>query len=149
MRQLIGSGDKIGLLLLPFVVVGVVLNVVFPTWFEVGGPPEALRTLSIAVLAVGVVIWLWTVVLILTTARRGELITTGPFLLVTHPLYVGVALLVLPWLGFLLDTWLGVVLGAVLYVGRREFAGEEEAELSARFGDEWDEYRAGVLLPWL
>jgi protein-S-isoprenylcysteine O-methyltransferase Ste14 len=79
----------------------------------------------------------------------GELITTGPYAVVEHPLYTGVAFLVLPWAGFLLDTWLGALLGAVLYVASRLFAGEEEAELARTFGDRWDRYATSVKIPWL
>jgi hypothetical protein len=68
---------------------------------------------------------------------------TAPFLA------VGVALLVLPWVGFLCDTWLGAVIGLVMYVGTRIFARAEEAELSAFFGADWDRYRAAVRVPWL
>ena len=149
LKRLIGSGDKIGLLMLPFVVVGVGLNLAFPSFFDVGGPSSALRAVSIAIMAVGFVVWIWSVVLILTHVPSGELITTGPFALVKHPLYTGVAVLVLPWLGFLLNTWLGVLLGIVLYLGDRLFVNEEEAELAARFGPRWDAYRREVLMPWV
>jgi len=149
LKALVGSGDKIGLFALPFVVVGVILQIAFPSVFEVGGPSEALRALSIAVLIPGVVIWIWSVVLILRKVPRGELITTGPYALVKHPLYTGVALLVLPWLGFLLNTWLGAALGVVLYVGSKRFAPTEEAALSRTFGAEWDAYRDGLKIPWL
>lgn len=144
---LIGSGDRIGAAFLPFAIVGVVLNLAFPSAFEVGGPPAWLRALSIVVLVVGVLVWAWTVALILRRVPKGELITTGPFAIVRHPLYTDVALLVLPWLGFLLDSWLGAVLGVVLYVVSRRFEPDEEADLAARFGDEWDAYRRRVLLP--
>jgi protein-S-isoprenylcysteine O-methyltransferase Ste14 len=148
LRRLIGSGDKIGLLLLPFLVGGVILNVAFPSFFAVGGPSTALRVASILVLIPGVVIWAWSVGLILTRVPRGELITTGPYAWVKHPLYTSVALLVLPWIGFLLNTWLGVVLGLVLYVGDRTFASEEEAALAETFGTRWQAYRDSVKMPW-
>lgn len=134
---------------LPFVVVGVTLNVLFPSWFEVGGPSDALRLISILVLIPGVVIWIWSAVLIVTRAPRGELITSGPYALMKHPLYTGVSLLVLPWVGFLLDTWLGAALGIVLYIGSRMYAPREEAELVRTFGPAWDEYRSTVKIPWL
>jgi protein-S-isoprenylcysteine O-methyltransferase Ste14 len=149
LASLVGSGDKIALLMSPFVVVGVLLNVMFPAAFDVAGPSWALQLLSLVVLAVGVVMWVWTAVLILRKVPRGELITTGPYTVVKHPLYTGVAFLVLPWAGFLLDTWLGVLLGAVLYLASRLFAGEEEAELAATFGDRWDRYATSVKIPWL
>ena len=88
-------------------------------------------------------------VLILTKVPKNELITSGPYALVKHPLYTGVALLVLPWIGFLLNTWLGVVIGLVLYTGSRLFAPKEEAALSKAFGAAWDEYCSKVKIPWL
>jgi protein-S-isoprenylcysteine O-methyltransferase Ste14 len=149
LKVLVGSGDKIAGLVLPFLIVGVVLNLAFPAVFEVGGPSEALRVVSIAVLIPGVTIWIWSAVLILTHVPRGELIERGPYALVKHPLYTAVALLVIPWVGFLLNTWLGVVIGLVLYVASRRFAPEEEAGLAKTFGPRWEAYCARVLLPWL
>jgi protein-S-isoprenylcysteine O-methyltransferase Ste14 len=149
LKKLIGSGDRIGLAVLPFLVVGLVLNVAFPAAFDVGGPTPALRALSILVLVAGITVWAWSVVLILTKVPQGELITSGPFALVKHPLYTGVALLVLPWVGFLLDTWLGAALGIVMYAASRAFAPAEEAELSRTFGPAWNEYTQAVRLPWL
>jgi protein-S-isoprenylcysteine O-methyltransferase Ste14 len=137
------------LLALPFLLGGALLNLWRPSLFGVGGPPPVLRALSLAVLAVGLAGWAWSAYLILTRVPRHELITGGPFALVKHPLYTGVALLVLPWAGFLLDTWLGAVLGGVLYAGTRLFAPEEERTLAGAFGAAWDEYRDRVKLPWL
>jgi protein-S-isoprenylcysteine O-methyltransferase Ste14 len=147
--ELVGSGDKIGLVVLPFLIVGLALNILSPRLFSVGGPSTALAVISAVVLIPGVAIWLWSVVLILTTARQGELITNGPYSLVKHPLYTGVALLVLPWIGFLFNTWLGALIGAVLYIASRMFSPEEEEILSKTFGATWDDYCAKVIIPWL
>jgi len=149
LRTLVGSGDKIGLFTLPFLMVGLILSVAYPALFDVGGPPTALRVVSVAVLAAGVAIWAWSVTLIVTRVPRGELITSGPYALVKHPLYTAVALLVLPWLGFLLNTWLGALVGVVLYIGSRMFAPAEEAVLSKTFGAAWTEYSKTVKIPWL
>lgn len=149
LKELVGSGDKIILATMPVVIVGVILNIAFPSIFEVGDPSDALRTVSIAVLIPGVAIWLWSAMLILTKVPRGELITTGPFAWVKHPIYTSVALLVIPWAGFLLNTWVGAAIGIVLYVACRRYAPEEEAQLAEAFGADWDAYRAGVKIPWL
>ena len=149
LKGLVGSGDRIGLFTLPFVVVGLALNIAYPALFDVGGPPTVLAVVSVAVLVAGVTIWIWSVVLILTKVPRGELITNGPYSLVKHPLYTSVALLVLPWIGFLLNTWLGAAIGIALYVGSRIFAPVEEAALSRTFGARWVGYRSSVKMPWL
>lgn len=104
---------------------------------------------SIILLIPGIAIWIWSVALILIKVPRNELITSGPYALVKHPLYTGAAFLVLPWIGLLLNTWLGALLGAVLYLGSRLFSPEEEAALSRTFGAAWEEYRHKVKIPWL
>lgn len=148
-RALIGSGDKIILFTLPFLIVGLILNNKFPSVFAVGGPPPLLKVISIVLSGLGVVIWIWAVVLILTKAARGELITKGPFALVKHPIYSGVAVLALPWAGFFFNTWLGVPVGIAMYIGSRIFSPQEETALARAFGPAWDEYRDKVKFPWL
>jgi protein-S-isoprenylcysteine O-methyltransferase Ste14 len=149
LKALIGSGDKIMLLALPFIIVGLALNVLVPSLFAVGGPPAALRVISIILLVPGVAIWMWSVVLILVRVPQGKLITSGPYALAKHPLYTSVALLVLPEAGLLCDTWLGIALGAVIYIGSRIHSPEEERDLSRKFGAEWEKYAAKVKMPWL
>lgn len=146
---LIGSGHRIMLLVLPFLVAGLILNIFYPSWFSVAGPPLVLTVVSAVILVPGVTIWIWSVFLILTRVPKNELITDGPYSLVKHPLYTAVALLVLPWVGFLLNTWLGAVLGVVMYAGSRLFSPEEERGLSKTFGVTWDEYCRKVKIPWL
>ena len=149
LKVLVGSGDKIGLLVLPFLIIGLILNILIPSLFSVGGPAIVLKVISIIILIPGITIWLWSVVLILIKIPRKELITNGPYSLVKHPLYTSVALLVLPWIGFLFNTWLGVLIGIILYIGSRIFSPEEEAILSQTFGTLWDEYFNKVKIPWL
>jgi len=149
LKVLVGSGHRIMLLTLPFLAIGLILNIMFPSWFSVGGPPLVLKAISVAMLIPGAAIWMWSVFLILTRVPKQELITDGPYSLVKHPLYTAVALLVLPWIGFLLNSWLGVLIGIVLYIGARVFAPEEERGLSETSGVAWDEYCHRVKIAWL
>jgi protein-S-isoprenylcysteine O-methyltransferase Ste14 len=149
LKALIGSGDKIILTTLPFLVIGLILNILFPSVFSVGGPSTVLRGISLILLIPGIVIWLWSLALIVTKVPRRELITTGPYSLVKHPIYTGVGLLVIPSVGFLLNTWLGALVGIVLYIAARRFAPLEEELLSRTFGQAWDEYSHKVRIPWL
>jgi protein-S-isoprenylcysteine O-methyltransferase Ste14 len=134
---------------LPFLVVGLLLNILFPTFFYVGGPSMVLKIISIVIMIPGVIIWIWSVFLILTKVPRKELITNGPYSLVKHPLYTGVALLVLPWFGFLLNTWLGALVGIAIYIGSRLYSPREEEILSKIFGSAWADYTGRVKIPWL
>jgi len=147
--MLVGSGHKIMLFTLPFLVIGLVIAIGYPSVLDFGDPPAALRAVSVVVLAAGVAIWAWSVALILTRVPRGELITTGPYGWVRHPIYTSVALLVLPWLGLLFGSWLGALVGIGMYLGSRRYAPEEEAALAKEFGPAWDHYRDAVRIPWL
>jgi len=148
-KALVGSGDKIGLFTLPFLLLGVILNRKKPSFFRVGGPPIVVKVIALLMLLPGVTMWIWSVLLIVTNVPQNKLITNGPYALVKHPLYTSVALLVLPSIGLLLNTWLGGVIGIILYTGSRLFAPEEEALLSKTFGPTWEEYRKQVKIPWL
>jgi len=148
-QLLVGSGDTIALFAAPFAAVGLAANILAPSIFAVGGPPSAVQVLAAIVLTAGVIVWGWSAVLILTRVPRGELITTGPYAIVKHPLYTAVALLVLPWVGVLCNTWLGAALGLVLYIASRLFAPREEGELAKAFGSRWDAYCRSVRLPWM
>ena len=148
LKLLVGSGDKIGLFVLPFVISGLASSFLFPSLFAI---PRlaALMVVGSALLVLGLLIWAWSVALILTQVPKGRLITSGPYALVKHPLYTGVALLLLPGLGCVLGTWLGLLFGAVLYIGSRLFAPEEEHALARTYGTDWDKYARTVRMSWL
>jgi protein-S-isoprenylcysteine O-methyltransferase Ste14 len=148
LKVLVGSGDKIGLFVLPFVIAGLGINFLFPSLFATP-QSDVLTGAGYALLLAGLVVWAWSVLLILTEVPKGRLITSGPYALVKHPLYTGVSLLVLPGLGFALGTWLGLLFGVVLYVASRIFAPEEEKGLAGTFGPDWDAYVNRVRVSWL
>lgn len=147
-RRLVGSGDRIAEFTLPAVILAVGLTAWDPTIVTLT-PPPILGEVSGLALAVGVAIWAWSVILILQNVPRHRLITGGPYAWVKHPLYTAVALLVLPFGGLLLNTWLGVMIGAVLYLASRLFSPAEEEALSQTFDGEWDRYVRRVRFAWL
>ena len=149
LKVLVGNGRKIGIFTLPFLIVGIPLNIIFPRFFMVNDTSGLIFWISLLFLTIGIINWIWTVILILTKIPRKQLITTGPYAIVKHPLYVGVAWLVLPWVGLMFNTWLGVVFGIVVYIASRIFSPEEEQMLSRIFGIEWDEYSKKVKFPWI
>jgi protein-S-isoprenylcysteine O-methyltransferase Ste14 len=149
LKTLVGSGEKIGLFTLPFLVVGLGLNILYPSLFSVGEPPIIFKVISIFILILGVIIWAWSAALIITKVPRKELITNGPFSLVKHPLYTDISLFVLPWIGFLLNSWLGVLLGIIVYIGTRKYAPKEEEILSKAFGAAWKDHVNKIKIPWL
>ena len=79
LKVMVGSGDKIGWFVLPFLIIGLVLNHMIPSLFSIGGPGNVLMVISVIILISGLVIWIWSVILIATKVPRNELITNGPY----------------------------------------------------------------------
>ncbi|MEJ2412868.1 MAG: isoprenylcysteine carboxylmethyltransferase family protein [Anaerolineales bacterium] len=120
--------------------------------------PFWVRTLGV-VLALVCLIWIWWVFRALgdnisgkvPTGESQELIVSGPYRLVRHPLYAG-ALLGLFSFSLILENWLILVftvLGVLAF--RLLVIPEEEAQLLESFGEEYESYQArtGALLPWI
>jgi protein-S-isoprenylcysteine O-methyltransferase Ste14 len=149
LKALVGSGDKIALFTLPFLIISLILAIIIPSLFHINRSSIVLKAIFIIMLIAGITIWIWSVVLIVIKVPQKELITSGPYSLVKHPLYTSVALLVLPWIGFLFNTWLGILFGIILYIGSRIYSPEEEKILSKAFGTRWNEYCNKVKIPWL
>ena len=148
LRILVGSGDRIMGLTLPFIVIGVVANILWPSVFRLGFATGGLIA-ALVLLVIGVPVWLWSVALILIRVPKKKLITDGPFAVVAHPLYTSVALLVFPGISLLLDTWVGIAVGVVLYVSSRIFSPAEDRILAKIFPEEYPAWRKRLLVPWL
>jgi len=147
-EELVGVGDRIMARTLPFAILGLAANFLWPSIFRMGFGTAGWIA-GIVLLVLGVPIWLTACAQILVFVPKGKLITTGPFALVLHPIYTSVALLVVPGCGLLFDSWLGFAVGAVLYLSQRRFARDEERDLASRFPGDYPAYRSRVLLPWL
>jgi len=148
LKALVGAGDRIVALTLPFALVGLAANVKWPSAFRMGFGPAG-EVAGVVLLALGVPLWLWAAAQIVVHASRGRLITKGPFALLLHPVYTSVALLVIPGCGLAWDSWIGFVIGGVLYVSSRIFAPTEERQLERDFPAEYPAYRSRVFLRWL
>lgn len=147
-KVLVGAGDRIVALMLPFAVVGILANLLWPRVFSMGFGSGGLIA-GAALLVVGLPLWLVSVAQVLAIVPKGRLITSGPYAVMLHPLYTSVALLVIPGCGLLFDTWVGFAIGAILYAASRIYSPKEERTLAELFGEEYLSYRKRVVLPWL
>jgi protein-S-isoprenylcysteine O-methyltransferase Ste14 len=148
LKVLVGSGDKVMGLTLPFALIGIAANLAWPSAFRLGAE-SALLIVGIVLLVLGVPLWLTSVAQIIVNVPKKRLITSGPYRLMLHPLYTSVAILVIPGFGLMFDSWVGFAIGAVLYVSSRIFSVKEEEILAKYFPAEYPAYRAKVILPWL
>ena len=87
-----------------------------------------------------------------TSATRTEhkLVTSGPYRWVRHPLYTIGSSLFLAF-GLMADNWFVILLGVFAFIGMALRTPKEEANLIAKFGNEYREYmqRTGRFFPKL
>jgi protein-S-isoprenylcysteine O-methyltransferase Ste14 len=147
---------KLGGLMLwlsPFVYL---LNPAWMAWSKIG-LPEWARWLGIGlgIVCAALIYWLFSSIgrgITPTSATRQQhaLVTHGPYRWVRHPLYtVGSTMFVA--FGMMADNWFIAALGILAFIAMAARTPREEANLIAKFGDEYREYmkRTGRFLPKL
>ena len=130
------------------------VNPAWMAWSKIG-LPEWVRWLGvlIGILCVFGIYWLFSSIgsgITPTSGTRKEhqLVTSGPYHWVRHPLYtVGSSLFIA--FGMMADNWFIVLLGILAFIGMAIRTPKEEANLIEKFGDEYREYmkRTGRFFP--
>jgi protein-S-isoprenylcysteine O-methyltransferase Ste14 len=130
------------------------INPSWMAWSKIG-LPEWARWLGVGlgILCVLGIYWLFSSIgsgITATSATRREhrLVTSGPYRWVRHPLYTVGSSLFLS-LGLIADNWFIALLGVLAFIAVAIRTPKEEANLIAKFGDEYRKYmkRTGRFLP--
>ena len=121
------------------------INPAWMVWSKIG-LPDWVRWLGVGfgILCVLGIYWLFSSIgtgISPTSATRKEhqLVTSGPYRWVRHPLYtVGSSLFIA--FGMMADNWFIALLGILAFIGMAIRTPKEEANLIEKFGDEYREY---------
>ncbi|MFN7998277.1 MAG: isoprenylcysteine carboxylmethyltransferase family protein [Bryobacteraceae bacterium] len=127
---------------------------IFFAWFRLPGTPEPpmMSIVLSMIFAPIATVFGWAAVRHLGKQLRilaglyqdHELIRTGPYRIVRHPVYASLFLMMLAT-GLLFARWPFLVLAVVLYIAGTEIRiHAEEGLLRERFGRDFDEYRRSV-----
>jgi len=145
---------KIGGLILWLTPLVYLLNPAWMAWAKVG-LPEWVRWLGVGlgVLCVLGIYWLFSSIgsgITPTSATRNQhqLVTSGPYRWVRHPLYtVGSSLFIS--FGMMADNWFIAALGILTFILMASRTPKEEANLIDKFGNDYREYmkRTGRYFP--
>jgi protein-S-isoprenylcysteine O-methyltransferase Ste14 len=132
------------------------INPEWMAWSKIG-LPEWVRWLGvvIGIFCVFGIYWLFTSIgsgITPTSATRTEhtLSTSGPYRWVRHPLYtIGSSFYIS--FGLIADNWFIIAMGILAFIAMAIRTPKEEANLIAKFGDEYSEYmkQTGRFLPKL
>ncbi len=146
-----GQGGWIMLFTAPSMVAAVLADLFAPGLVELPLPASVLAPPGVALLVLGIALWLTAVSQLVTAFSRGELVTTGAYGVCRNPIYSSIAFFVLPGLALLSGTWVYLVVALVLCAGVLLFIRNEERDLLRVFGDEYRRYTARVhrLIPFV
>ncbi len=138
---------------------GVFAYLINPAWMAWSSVPlpSWLRWSGVGFFVAGVTLLAWALHQLgrnltdtVVTRRDHTLVTGGPYHWVRHPFYDAVAMLVLA-MGLLAANWFILLAGAVVFLLLAVRSRTEEAQLLARFGEQYRTYseRTGRFIPRL
>jgi protein-S-isoprenylcysteine O-methyltransferase Ste14 len=136
------------MMFLSVVAYGVVAGAATHAWPDaclLRSPPYAVfATVGGILLVVGVPMWLTAAISVMRAYNRDQLVTSGVFAVVRHPLYAAVIVLDLPGLALLTRSWPLLLTPLVAYAVFKLLIHREDEYLERRFGQAYLDYRARV-----
>ena len=149
LKALVGEGQHVMGLTLPFIVVGVAANIIWPARVPHGLGHGLALIAGIALLVIGVPLWITSVVQILVWVPQEDPHHHGPLPPDAAPAVHHGRAAGAPRRGPRAGHLAGLRPRGVLYVASRIFSPREERLLEKYFPKDYPAYRSKVLLPWL
>lgn len=101
-------------------------------------------TLAVILILMGLPMWLIGAIAAMRAYNRDELVTSGVFGLVRHPMYAAWIVLILPGIALLTASWPFLLMPLVGYTVFKALIHTEDEYLQNRFGQSYADYRASV-----
>ena len=105
---------------------------------------STLRIAAIALIGVGIAIKLSSSRVPSTAFKKKELITTGIFSCIRHPMYSSLILFIAPGIALLFRSWLMLAASLIGYFSFKRLIKEEDEYLTRTFGQTYLDYRSRV-----
>jgi protein-S-isoprenylcysteine O-methyltransferase Ste14 len=116
----------------------------WPGAFLLRSLPDAVRTAGAVLTVAGLLLWIFGAVTVMRAYNRDQLVTSGAFALVRHPIYSAWITLVFPGLALLLRSGPMFVTPLIAYTIFKRLIHREEEYLEQRFGKAYLDYRRRV-----
>ena len=136
-----GIGPKIGVILIPWLVITIVLSSISSYFVFTHEPHTNLQIAGSILLIVGLIFYFSSVRLLLKGLKSGKLVTSGTFGLCQNPLYVSIIFIIIPALSLLLNSWLVLTTCFVGFIPFKLFIKREYQDLEKFFGEEYLKYK--------
>ena len=122
-----------------------ILTFLLPGIFRIDFISEStLRLAAITLIAIGLVLKLSSSRVPSTAFKNKELITTGVFSYIRHPMYSSWILFIAPGIALLFRSWLMLAASLIGYLSFRHLIKEEDEYLTRMFGQTYLDYRSRV-----
>jgi protein-S-isoprenylcysteine O-methyltransferase Ste14 len=116
----------------------------WPGVFRLRWLPDVVVTAGAVLTAAGVAMWLVGAVAVMRAYNRDQLVTSGMFALVRHPVYAAWITLIFPGLALLTRSWPMWITPWIAYAIFRRLIHREDEYLEQRFGQAYRDYRRRV-----
>ena len=116
----------------------------WPGVFRLRWLPDVVVTAGAVLTAAGVAMWLVGAVAVMRAYNRDQLVSSGVFALVRHPIYAAWITLIFPGLALLTRSWLMLITPGIAYAIFRCLIHREDEYLEQRFGQAYRDYRRRV-----
>ena len=116
---------------------------------KISSQPGIIRTIGLVLILIWICWHSWCMRTISRWWRHDQLCMTGPYRFVRHPIYAGGIFLGAIGIGLLFNSWIVLLLPALMYPTYSILVRKEEMMMIAVFGEEYRRYasRTGRLFP--
>ena len=140
-----GIGPKFFIISVIFGVLAGFLTYLYPERFMIHFILyRLLFILGLGLLVVGITCYVSSLRKFNAGYKNGELVTTGPYAVVRHPIYTAWILLICPGAILFFRSWLMLFIPLIAYISFKFLIHEEDKYLENKFGQEYLDYRKKV-----
>lgn len=137
-----GASPKIFLFTIIFSIPVVILNILYKSVFEINFiSGNALNILAVALLIIGIPLYINLGKKLKAAVAEGKLLTTGFFSICRNPLFAVVIFLLLPGILLFFKSWFLLLIPILQIICVEIFIGREEKNLETVFGQEYVVYK--------
>ena len=139
-----GVGPKLVLSMVPFIVGLAIVNIIFYPTFQIPIPPLFLIFLGVALILIGIYIYIKSIIAVKKAYYESILITSGFFAYMRHPVYSSFILFMTPGFVCLFNSWFLFLISVIFYLFFKIYIKPEEAYLMNNFGENYTQYKENV-----
>ena len=139
-----GVGPKTFLSSMLYTLAARAVTSAWPDVFRLRWLPDVVVTAGVVLTAAGLVMWIVGGVTVMRAYNRDQLVTSGVFALVRHPIYAAWITLIFPGLALLTRSWPMFITPWIAYAIFRRLIHREDEYLEQRFGQAYRDYRRRV-----